>query len=117
MRRGRLGPLLALAALIFAGEAAGCRDILGVERREVGDRDATETWIAGLCGDCVASSCADLADECGRDAGCRTLTECMLASPDDPIGRMACLEADRVTVGASAFVELDACLRSTCQAA
>lgn len=127
---------LALTAVVCVGEAAGCRDLLGVEHREVGEEGdvAASTavgastgavgpssgsggaWsIPDACGLCVASSCAEAAEQCGQNVACTTLADCMLAAPDDPIGRVACLRADRATAESGAFVELDACLRGPCQ--
>jgi hypothetical protein len=133
-------PVAMLAALV-ATSVASCRDLLGIERREEvpeGTQDvsassstsaattvagggtggagggAADPLLPGACGTCAAQECASAVPPCEADASCRALVGCMLERPDDPIGRVACLDDDPATADQTPFVEVDACLRDAC---
>lgn len=132
---------VAMLAVLVATSAASCRDVLGIERRDEvpeGTQDvaasastsaattvasggtggaggsAADPLLLGECGTCAAQECAGAVPPCEADASCRSLVGCMLEQPDDPIGRIACLDDDPATAERPSFVDVDACLRDPC---
>ncbi len=99
----------ALAALALA---IGCRDVLGIETRTEGPPLIT---LPDRCSDCVESACADLERACAADPDCAAAAACVASRKDDPAGRSACEEAVPGVASGSAYLALDACMRSPCQ--